>query len=199
MTANVATLHSRASALFGRALSRVDEGDVARPTPCADWDVRALVNHVVAEDLWTAPLLAGRTIAEIGDRFDGDVCGADPVAAFREAAATAVAGVGTGGALTGTVHLSFGDVSGEEYVWQLFVDHLVHAWDLARALGGDERLPADLVEAAAGWFTEREAAYRAAGLVAPRFATGDGADPQTRLLAAFGRDGRQSSSAGVAT
>lgn len=99
-----------------------------------------------------------------------------------------MAAVGAPGALTRTVHLSFGDVPGEEYAWQLFVDHLVHTWDLARALEDDDRLPADLVDAAAAWFAEREPAYRSAGLVGPRIPTAEGAGPQTRLLAAFGRD-----------
>ena len=38
-------------------------------TPCLEWDVRALVNHVVGEDLWTEPLVRGATIQEVGDRF----------------------------------------------------------------------------------------------------------------------------------
>src|SRR3954452_562111 len=197
MTTDLSRLHSRASALFGGVLRRVDAGDLTRPTPCAAWDVRALVNHVVGENLWTPPLLAGRTVADVGARFDGDVCGADPLGAFAQAAAAAVAAVGTSGAPTSTVHLSFGDVPGEEYVWQLFVDHLVHAWDLARALDGDERLPEDLVDAAAGWFAEREAAYRAAGVVADRIPVGGTADPQARLLAAFGRDARVASTVRV--
>ncbi len=47
-------------------------------TPCLEWDVRALVNHVVGEDLWTEPLVRGATIQEVGDRFDGDLLGSDP-------------------------------------------------------------------------------------------------------------------------
>jgi uncharacterized protein (TIGR03086 family) len=184
---DVALLHSRACALFGFRLRQAGAGDWARPTPCAGWDVRALVNHVVAEDLWTAPLLDGHTVAEIGSRFDGDLLGIDPAAAFERAAGEAVVAVGRRGALTRTVHLSFGDVPGEEYVWQLFADHLVHAWDLARALDAEDRLPPDLVDAAAGWFAGREEAYRAAGAIGPRPQTVRFSDPQQSLLAAFGR------------
>ena len=62
----------------------------ALPTPCADWDVRTLVNHVVGEDLWTGPLMRGATMEEVGDRFDGDLLGDDPRASARTAAAVAM-------------------------------------------------------------------------------------------------------------
>ena len=43
------------------------DGNWTASTPCADWDVRQLVNHVVGEDRWTKPLVDGRTIAEVGN------------------------------------------------------------------------------------------------------------------------------------
>ena len=46
---------------------RVDSAQLSAATPCPDWDVRALLNHVVNEDRWTVPLFAGQTIAEVGD------------------------------------------------------------------------------------------------------------------------------------
>lgn len=55
-------------------------------TPCADWDVRQLVNHVVGEDRWTKPLVQGLTIAEVGDALDGDLLGEEPSVAARPVA-----------------------------------------------------------------------------------------------------------------
>ena len=90
-------------AVFGRAVAEFDArvrqiGDHQwqAPTPDEDWSVRDLVNHLVGEDLWAPPLLAGSTIAEVGDRFDGDVLGADPQAAWT--AASAGGGAGSRGA-----------------------------------------------------------------------------------------------------
>jgi uncharacterized protein (TIGR03086 family) len=137
--------------------------------------------------VWATPLLEGRTIAEVGDRFDGDVLGADPVATWERAVAdarSAIAGVDPGAA----VHLSYGDRTAEEYLTEVGADVLVHTWDLARALGGDERLPADLVDRVAEWFPAAEEAWRGAGVIAARVPVPDGADAQTRLLAMFGRD-----------
>jgi uncharacterized protein (TIGR03086 family) len=184
---NAADLHRQACELFDRAVGQIRPDQWAAPTPCAGWDVRTLVNHVAAEELWTPPLMAGRTIAEVGDRFDSDVLGEDPVAAHNEAAGAAIEAVAADGALERTVHLSFGDVPAEEYAMQLFADHLVHAWDLARAIGADERLDPELVAAAATWFADREELYRGAGLIGPRTPVADDADPQAVLLAAFGR------------
>jgi uncharacterized protein (TIGR03086 family) len=185
-------LHRRAMDRFSDNVRQVRDDQWDRPTPCADWNVRELVNHVVNENRWTPPLLEGQTIAEVGDRFDGDLLGDDPKLAWEESAREATAAVHGDGALDRTVHLSFGDTPGSEYVWQLFADILVHGWDLARGIGADDRLDPDLVEACASWFAEVEAAYRSAGAVGPRPEVSDDADPQTRLLAAFGRASQSS-------
>ena len=179
-------LFERAAAEFSARLRDVGDRWTA-PTPDADWDVRALVNHVAGEALWATPLLQGSTIAEVGDRFDGDVLGADPVATWDRAVADAAAAIAAVDP-SATVHLSYGDRTAEEYLTEVGTDVLIHTWDLARALGGDERLPADLVDRVAEWFPAAEEAWRGAGVIAARPAVPDDADAQTRLLAMFGRD-----------
>jgi uncharacterized protein (TIGR03086 family) len=154
-------------------------------TPCEDWDVRGLVQHVAGEDVWTVPLLEGETVEGVGSRFDGDLLGGDPVGAALDAAKRAVTAVAERLPRGGSVHLSYGEESVEEYVYQLAADHLVHSWDLAAATGGDRRLDPHLVTAVATWFAGHEEAYRSAGAVGPRAAAGN--DPQAELLAAFGR------------
>jgi uncharacterized protein (TIGR03086 family) len=182
-----AVLYQRALDVFDTRIRAVRPDQWSEPTPCAGWNVRQLVNHVVAEDLWAPSLLAGKTIAEVGDAFDGDQLGADPVAAWTTAAAAARAAAAEPGAESRTVHLSYGAERAAEYLMQLFADHLIHGWDLAIAVGADTALPADLVEACGFWFAQREAGYRAAGAIAERVPVAAGADRQTRLLAAFGR------------
>jgi uncharacterized protein (TIGR03086 family) len=157
-----------------------------RPTPCSEWNVRELVNHVVNEDLWTAPLMHGSTIAEVGDRFDGDLLGDDPIAAALTAADAAQGAVDEKLPEGGTVQLSFGETPAEEYAMQLTADHAIHAWDLAAATGGDRTLDAELVADVAAWFAEREELYRGAGAIGARGRLSG--DPQDDLLAAFGRE-----------
>lgn len=179
-------IYARASAGFGDRVHVV--GDRwADPTPLPGWTVRDLVHHLVDEERWTPPLFAGSTIEEVGDRFEGDLLGDDPVAAFDEAAAAALAAVRTDGALERTVHLSFGDHPGREYAMQLAADHLVHTWDLSRAIGVDETLDPDAVAAIRGWFAGTEPAYRDMGVIGPRVDVPAGAGPQAELLGMFGR------------
>lgn len=156
-------------------------------TPCAEWDVRALVNHVVGEQLWLPPLMAGATIEEVGDKFDGDLLGTDPAAVAEPAAAEADTAVPGAISEHRTVHLSFGDTPADEYALQVAADQLIHAWDLAAATGGDRHLDPELVTAVAEWFVSNEDMYRAGGAIASRVDVADD-DPQSRLLAAFGRD-----------
>ena len=181
-------LYRRGLAGFTDRVRQVRPDQWTVPTPCADWDVRALVNHVVGEQRWTVPLLAGATIEEVGDRFDGDVLGADPAATAAASATESAEAVSAPGALDRTVHLSFGQTPATEYVSQLLADHLIHAWDLAVAIGADPRLDPNLVRACAEWFTEREEPYRKYGVIGPRVDVPAGAGEQDRLLGAFGRD-----------
>jgi uncharacterized protein (TIGR03086 family) len=174
---------------FSGALATVREHQWHDPTPCADWDVHALVNHLVNENLWVPELLAGKTVVEVGDAYDGDLLGDDPAKAFDSSAAAAKAATADDAVLTRTVHLSFGDAPGAEYLGQMFADTLIHTWDLARAVGADERLDPELVQVCAAWFADHEEAYRSAGAIAPRPPVAADADAQTRLLAAWGRGG----------
>jgi uncharacterized protein (TIGR03086 family) len=172
---------------FGSRVSQIRDDQWEAGTPDTEWNVRDLVSHVLAENLWAPPLFAGSTISEVGDRFDGDVLGADRQGSWRAASADALAAADEPGAMDRTVHLSFGDFPGREYAMQLFADHLIHAWDLARAIGADERLDPELVHACTAWFVPMENAYRSAGAIAGRPPVPDGSDAQIRLLAMFGR------------
>ena len=162
--------------------------DWSGPTPCSDWTVRQLVNHVVGEDRWTRPLVEGQTIADVGDTLDGDLLGDDPVTAARAAAEDALAAVAERLPRGEKVHLSYGDEDLGEYLRQLVADHLIHGWDLAAATGQDRVLDPDVVAEVAAWFHDREAMYRAAGIVAERPASSRDGDPQAELLIGFGRD-----------
>jgi uncharacterized protein (TIGR03086 family) len=118
------------------------------PTPCAGWTVRDLVNHVVVGNRLFADVMTGRaaSIAEARQAWAGDRLGADPVAAYQEAAEAAVAAFRRPGALAEPVALSFGSVPGPVALHLRIVETLVHGWDLARATGQPPEFPDDVVE-----------------------------------------------------
>src|SRR5918993_2181231 len=150
-TSDVLELYRRALDEFGRRVHAVRPDQWGCPTPCKDWEGRKLVNHLVAEQLWVPPLLAGATVAELGDTFAaGDVLGADPVAAWDAASAAARAAFAGPGAMRRTVHLSYADRPGEEYAREMIFDLVVHSWDLARGISVDDTVDPDLVEAVYG-------------------------------------------------
>lgn len=172
---------------FDGRLRDVPAGAWDDPTPCAEWAVRDLVGHVVYECRWTPHLLNGETLEQVGDRYDGDLLGDDPVSAWTDAAGAAAAAAATS-PLDGTVHASFGTISSRFYLWQLTAEFLVHAWDLARAVGGDEELDAGLVDDLTAWFADYESYYRGdLGVIGERPEVAEDAGLQARLLASFGR------------
>jgi uncharacterized protein (TIGR03086 family) len=183
---DVEELYRRTVQAWNDRVDAVPAGAWSDPTPCADWSVRELVNHVTYENKWAVPLFAGSSIEDVGDQFEGDLLGDDAAASSLAAAQDAVAAAATRIPQGGTVALSFGDTPVDEYVTQIAADHLVHGWDLAAATGGDRRFDADVVAAIAAWFADVEELYRGAGAIGP--AADKTGDPQDDLIASFGRD-----------
>jgi hypothetical protein len=85
------------------------------------------------------------------------------------------------------VHLSFGDHPGHEYAMQLAADHVVHAVDLARALGTADTVDDAAAAAVLAWFEGVEAMYREMGAIGPRVEVSPAAGPQAQLLGMTGR------------
>jgi uncharacterized protein (TIGR03086 family) len=157
------------------------------PSPCEGWDVRTLLNHIVSGNLWAVELGSGRTIDEVGDGLDGDVLGADPLAAYDASARDAAEVFAEPGALDAPCAVSYGPVPGSVYAGHRFIDVLIHGWDLAVATGQDPFLDQELV--AAGWevVEPQIGQLRASGQFGSDVAVPPGADAGTRLLAVLGR------------
>jgi uncharacterized protein (TIGR03086 family) len=188
-TAQLPQLHRRALDATRDVVAEIDRGQLGLPTPCADWDVQALLNHVVSGNLWASELGAGATIEEVGDRLDGDVLGDDALAAYEASAKLAAATFEAPGALDAPCAVSYGPVPGSVYAGHRFVDVLVHGWDLAVATGQDATLDPELAAAAYEVLAPEAAMVRASGVFGDEVAVPAAADAQTRLLAFTGRRG----------
>jgi len=143
---DAATLHDRAAEEFAARLATVGPSDLDRRTPCADWTVADLVRHTVGGTEMAVRLLAGATRDDVLGMLGGFRLADDPLAQFRTSA-TAVSAALAAGPPPAVVHHPMGDIPGDLLVGFRITDLVVHAWDLARALGIDETLSPDLVAA----------------------------------------------------
>jgi uncharacterized protein (TIGR03086 family) len=187
MSEDVREVYRRARDGFNARVHAIGDGQWHDATPCTEWDVRDLVAHLVGEVSWMTPLLSGESVADVGDRLNGDLLGDDPVAAWDRAIAAATDAVMADGAMERPVILSRRQPSGEDYTYEVISDLIVHAWDLARGIGAEETLEPDLVEVVFEKTVPTVEAMRAGGAVGPALIPPDGADRQTQLLAILGR------------
>ncbi len=108
-------------------------------TPCAQWKVSDLVNHIVGGQYFFA---AGVT----GEANDGDTdfSATDFVSAFDEASERCLAAFRTDGVMDRTLTLPFGQMPGSAFVQLAATDTFTHGWDLARATGQGTDLAPEL-------------------------------------------------------
>jgi uncharacterized protein (TIGR03086 family) len=176
----------RAFASTRAVLAEVQPGQLAAPTPCASWDVRALINHFVGTARWAAANVSGTEQAA-----DEDYAAGDFVARYDESIQAALAAFGAEGVLEAAVALPFGEFSGAAFMSLAATDQFAHGWDLARAIGH----PADLDPELAGELLTRARtsileAYRGPDGVAPFgpvVQAPAGACPASQLAAFLGR------------
>jgi uncharacterized protein (TIGR03086 family) len=135
-----------ARAEFERRLDAVTPDQWGRPTPCTDWDVRQLVQHLVAGNRMAVLLLAGAGREDAISQIKSDLIGDDPRREFRRSAEEQAAALGEPGALERICHHPAGDVPGRQLLGFRIGDTTLHAWDLARAISYDEQLDPELVE-----------------------------------------------------
>jgi uncharacterized protein (TIGR03086 family) len=133
-------LLTRANDGFTQRLALVRPDQWTAPTPCAAWDVRALVNHVVGANRRYTMLLHGATADEVDATRTADHLGDDPVASFLATAAELRAVFREPGAMARTAHHPAGKRTGGQLLAIRVLDVAVHTWDLARAVGADETL-----------------------------------------------------------
>lgn len=135
----------RSRAEFDRRLQLVRADDWARATPCIEWTVSDLVNHVVGGCRRYTMLLHGAHPDETNALRGLDHLGADPVGAFGALADEMSNAFREPSALNRMVHHPAGDRSGRTLLEMRIMDFTIHAWDLARAIGSDDSLDPDLV------------------------------------------------------
>ncbi|MCX5128368.1 TIGR03086 family metal-binding protein [Streptomyces sp. NBC_00347] len=168
-------------------LGNVTPDQYGRPTPCEDFDVRALTNHLLAGNPYYVTLAQGGgpdfslfARDQIGDEQPGDV--------YARGAKEVLAAWQTEGALGRQMPVPGGG-TGPRIVDLHLLEAVLHSWDLATATGQDRTGDPDAVQAAfAGWYGNFPDEIRpATGMLGPSKPAAADAPTADRLAAYFGR------------
>jgi len=165
---------------FDARVQAAKGGDWSRPAPCDGWSARDVVEHVANNVLNMAAALSASEPQAVG--ADEDI-----VAAWDRAFGAAKTVFPTADT-SQNVPGPMGPMPAEMVIARLMsMDTLVHVWDLARAVGGDERLDADAVAHAFDGIRPMDAMIRRPGVFGPKVESAPGADLQTQFLNFLGR------------
>lgn len=149
--------------------------------PCEGWTARDVVVHVANNLNRLGNGLQGKEATEVG--ADDDI-----VAGWNNARDAFFAGIANGD-LSTQLPGPFGPMPAEQLIGRLVsTDVLVHTWDLARAVGGDETLDADAVAGAYSGLKPMDAMIRQPGVFGPKVEAAEGDDLQTEFLKFLGRN-----------
>jgi len=169
-----------------RVVEEVDAEQMEFPTPDTEWSVYELLQHITYELAWTADIVVSKTVAEVGDKYEGVLFNSDLAGAWARYEPITRMAVEVCDE-SGLAHLSYGNKTIGEYLLEAGNDQLVHAWDLSEAIG----VPVTFAESAAqllyGHALARKEEFAGSGLFAPPVAVSDTANTQTKLLALLGR------------
>ncbi len=177
----------QAVASTAQIVKGVRAGQMTAPTPCTEWDVRALLNHLIGT-LWLSEALltdtAPRHPMAPGGLPASDLAGTDPAAAYAEASAASLAAAGAGDAISRQHTTPLGDMPGPVLAGFTTLDILVHGWDLAKATGQPAALEADLAAHVLAFASQALTGQARAGRIGPAVPVPADA-PVTDQLAGF--------------
>jgi uncharacterized protein (TIGR03086 family) len=155
------------------------------PTPCSEWDVRGVVQHLVVGHQVFARALRGEAVGAV----PAEPPRAPLDAAYTGSAADMLEAFRAPGVLDGQVTVPFGTVPGTVALHLRLVDALVHGWDVAVATGQrpghDERLAEQEIGFTRSFLTRIPPGRTP---FAPSVQAGDDALALDRLAALLGRD-----------
>jgi uncharacterized protein (TIGR03086 family) len=150
-------------------------------------NLRVTIGYYAYDDAWVPDVLAGRTAAEVGDRFEHLLDPSDARAAYREQNRRASAEVAEFDDLRRIVHLSYGDFPAEEFLQHITSFRFVRAWDIAGLIGTRPDFSEEFLLAVQSEFAPHMDQYRSMGIFPTPIEVAADADPLTRVMASFGR------------
>jgi uncharacterized protein (TIGR03086 family) len=175
---------ARAFDAVGVLITEVDAIQWTAPTPCTDWDVRRLVEHLIGMNrVFTAMLLDAPPPRKPPEGHTES----DPVGAYHDTATALLAAFSQRGALDREYAGPLGSATGGNRLRIRLYDLLAHGWDLAQAMGRPADLPDDLAEQSLAFVREQLSDAARLGRFAPATEVSDDEPAIDRLAAFLGR------------
>jgi len=169
-----------------KVVERVGLEQMELATPDTEWNVHDLLQHIIYELAWTADIVAGKTIEEVGDKYEGELLVGNPVQAWRHYEVMARVAVEECDVET-TAHLSYAVMPVSEYLFDAGIDQLIHAWDLGQAIGVPVVFDVSMAQGVYDRVSPKKDQLVVSGLFAAPVAVPDDATVQVKLLAIMGR------------
>jgi uncharacterized protein (TIGR03086 family) len=174
-------IYQRVVDRFTELVDSIDAGQWSAATPCEGWTVRDLLEHVVVRDIRIASSVGGPDPVEL----PADV---DLVQAWHERVSWWAAGLADPTRRDRQFATAMGEMTFEQATARFMTGELtVHAWDLAKGLGIDERLDPEAVDVAFASMRGAADMLRRPGIMGPEVPVGDDSDQQEKFLAFTGR------------
>jgi uncharacterized protein (TIGR03086 family) len=126
---------ARALAGARTRIATVSPGDLEKPTSCADWNVGALVQHMLAVAVIYGRAFGSEESPPLAAPGGGTVTAEGLSSAYGQAADNVLTAARVPGALDGTVKLTSIDLPGQLAIRLLVAEQLLHSWDLAQGIG----------------------------------------------------------------
>jgi uncharacterized protein (TIGR03086 family) len=176
-------LHRRAGGMTADVIACVRPDQLGNATPCTEWDVRALISHIVGGNLRFAAMVVG----EHGPGSDEGVLGGEPLAGFLDSFGGLCAAFDREGFLEEVFSTPLGEGPGELLVALRITELTIHTWDVAAATGQRRHLDPGLVAFTDGVLRSRPIPRGINGPFAPEQPAPAGATDADRLAAFAGR------------
>lgn len=180
----------RAVASTANIVKGVRADDLSLATPCAEWDVRTLCNHVLGT-LYLAEGLLGDTPSRHpsppGGLPETDLVGDDLTTAYADASAAALEAASIRGTLERPHQTPLGDMPGQVLAGFTFADVFVHGWDAARATGQTVEFDPDLAQHVLGFAQQAITDQMRGTAIGPAIEVPSDAPVMDQLIGYFGR------------
>jgi uncharacterized protein (TIGR03086 family) len=180
----IATRHLRVCDRFGEAVAAA-AGKWDRPSPCPDWDARGVLEHVIGfHDVLLLRPMNEKPARPHDDPLQRWLVTKDALEALLGRPAFFDEPID----LPAVGNNLASQLEAAPLVAGLTQDVLVHTWDLARAVGADDRLDPDLCEYYLRRLPADPQALVRSGMFGPAVQLETDEEPQTQLLARLGRE-----------